>query len=300
MSFRRASDGARVRERGENPSGEKPSWKTRRPWLVQQVSDEPVAEPYAPPTRVIVPEPGQDLLETLHPKPPRAPEPEPVLEQAVVQEPHHEPALEHEGDDQGQYPVEHRRNAEPEPVQRTSSLPLELQLRALLAQMHTAPALDREQLEPETDPLHGRVAARQPIERELERRPDQEPMTFIDEVRAVPEINPQGRTDLEHPPQRHRANQTSASLESCEIKLWRGFVKYQLYATYPGSEEAIAVSRYFRLRDPEAPGAGAQRALADLVAELEQGGWRVAADSTIWHQQRLPRSRRLDSTGELT
>ena len=78
-------------------------------------------------------------------------------------------------------------------------------------------------------------------------------------------------------------------LEGCEIRLWRGFVKCQLYATFRGSDEAFAVSRYFRLRSEERPGAGAQRALADLLAELERGGWTVVSDGGIWYQHWLQR-----------
>jgi hypothetical protein len=92
------------------------------------------------------------------------------------------------------------------------------------------------------------------------------------------------------PPHRHRARQTRASVESCEIRLWRGYVKCQLYATVRGSDQAFALSRQFRLRGEDAPSAKAQRALADLLVELEQGGWTVVLDGPIWYQHWLQRA----------
>ncbi len=78
-------------------------------------------------------------------------------------------------------------------------------------------------------------------------------------------------------------------VERCEIRLWRGYVKCQLYVTVSGSKEAIALSRYFRLRAEEAPGAGAQRARAELLGVLEQDGWTVVSEGALWYKLRLER-----------
>ena len=74
-----------------------------------------------------------------------------------------------------------------------------------------------------------------------------------------------------------------------EIRLWRGFVKCQLYATFRGIRGGI---RRVEVLPPALRGeAGrrAQRALADLLAELERDGWTVVSDGGIWYQHRLQR-----------
>jgi hypothetical protein len=296
--LRRAGDGVRTRGPARRPRGAKPPRTARQPPPVREVTGQPVAEPHAPPTQPAVPEPGADLLEALHPKPPSPPELEPVPEQAVIEQPHRAPTPKHQGDS----PVEQHRTMQPKPAQtrnpplerrewepereRTREPPLELQLRKLVERMQTAPASGREQLEREIDLLHGQIKARPPSPRELERRREQELRKYINEVHAVPEPDRTGEARVEPPPQ---PPQTGASVESCEIKLWRGYVKCQLYATLRGSEEALAVSGYFRLRDQEAPSPSAQHALNDLLADLEQAGWTVVSVGAIWYQQQLQR-----------
>jgi hypothetical protein len=256
--FRRARDGARIREPARRTHDPMPPRRTRPP---RQVTGQPVADPHAQPTQPAVSEPGDELLEALHPKPPSAPEPEPVPEQAVE-----------------------RREWEPE-QDRTRELPLELQLRRLVERMQTAPGPEREQLEREIELLHGQTTATPPAELEPSR--DQAPRTFSHAMHAVPEPDPKGTIEGWPPPHRRGARQPRASVESCDIRLWRGYVKCQLYATIRGSDEALAVSRHFRLRDKDAPSASAQRALADLLAELERRGWTVVLDGPIWYQHRL-------------
>jgi hypothetical protein len=73
----------------------------------------------------------------------------------------------------------------------------------------------------------------------------------------------------------------------CEIGLWRGFVKCQLYATEVGSEGPLAVSPYFRLRDDDVPSPQAGKALSALLDELELRGWRVASEGPRWYQRQL-------------
>ena len=57
------------------------------------------------------------------------------------------------------------------------------------------------------------------------------------------------------------------SAEICEIRIWRGYVKAQLYAV-AGSDKRIATSRYFKLARTEVPTADALSALSELRAEL--------------------------------
>jgi hypothetical protein len=79
-----------------------------------------------------------------------------------------------------------------------------------------------------------------------------------------------------------------------EIKLWRGFRKCRLYAALSGSDEPFAASPHFRLRPEQTPGDDAERALSDLLDELERGGWEVIPhDGGLlgnWYQYRLVRS----------
>jgi hypothetical protein len=66
-------------------------------------------------------------------------------------------------------------------------------------------------------------------------------------------------------------------LGTCEIRLWRGHGTCQLYATTGREDEAIAMSRSFRLQDPDTPNANALQALADLRRRLEASGWTIAS-----------------------
>jgi hypothetical protein len=83
------------------------------------------------------------------------------------------------------------------------------------------------------------------------------------------------------------AREEPAILGACEIRLWRGFVKCQLYATDIASGAVLAESPYFRQRDEDVPGPNAEKALSALLAELELRGWHVESDGPSWYQRRL-------------
>jgi hypothetical protein len=86
--------------------------------------------------------------------------------------------------------------------------------------------------------------------------------------------------------------QTSTA-ESCEIELWRGYVKCQLYAASldrPRAAAAFAFSPFFRLRDEDTPTEKAAEALKTLVDRLERDGWTVVSAGARWYQLRLDRS----------
>jgi hypothetical protein len=81
--------------------------------------------------------------------------------------------------------------------------------------------------------------------------------------------------------------------ESCEIELWRGYVKCQLYAASlerPRAAAAFAFSPFFRLRDEDTPTEKAAEALKTLVDRLERDGWTVVSAGARWYQLRLNRS----------
>jgi hypothetical protein len=73
-------------------------------------------------------------------------------------------------------------------------------------------------------------------------------------------------------------------LGTCEVRLWRGHGTCQLYATTGREDEAIAMSRSFRLQSPDEPTANALRALADLRRRLEGAGWTIASGRD-WYQR---------------
>ena len=73
------------------------------------------------------------------------------------------------------------------------------------------------------------------------------------------------------------------SAEIYEIRIWRGYVKAQLYAV-AGSDKRIATSRYFKLARTEVPTADALSALSELRAELEVQSWAIS-EGSHWYQK---------------
>ena len=78
-------------------------------------------------------------------------------------------------------------------------------------------------------------------------------------------------------------------LGTCEIRMWRRDGTCQLYATTGRDDEAIAMSRSFRLQSPDAPNSNALRALSDLRRRVEDAGWTIAS-GRAWYA-REPSSR---------
>jgi hypothetical protein len=136
----------------------------------------------------------------------------------------------------------------PEP-QPSPEPALELQLRELVERKHAATPAARPELEREIEALHERI-----------------------ETRSAETPEPKV---------------AAVSLARCEIRLWRGFVKCQLYAALAGSDESVALSQYFRLQDDLVPNDQARHALATLVGELEQGGWTVVSGGRPWYRHTL-------------
>jgi hypothetical protein len=109
--------------------------------------------------------------------------------------------------------------------------------------------------------------------------------------RAVPEPKPAGKplaATPAPPPRRTR----SGAAESCQIRLWHGYVKSQLLAApleKSGEPEGLAFSPFFRLRDPGAPTESAEAALRALIEQLERDGWTVVGAGPRWYQRALER-----------
>ena len=84
--------------------------------------------------------------------------------------------------------------------------------------------------------------------------------------------------------------------ESCRVRLWRGYVSWQLVAENSTTASPIALSPTFRARrandvpDP-APteNAAARRAVEALQAMLESHGWERVGDGDAWYEGRFRR-----------
>jgi hypothetical protein len=143
------------------------------------------------------------------------------------------------------------------------------------------------------------AALRQP---EPQQKPDPEPTTRVTALpaRAQPEPEPEPEPEPDLPPQHRRAGPdaprarpNTAIAENCQIELWRGYVKCQLYAALldrPGAT-GFAFSPAFRLRDENAPTEQAVIALETLIDYLEGDGWTVVFTGRRWYQLRLARCR---------
>jgi hypothetical protein len=180
--------------------------------------------------------------------------------------------------------IEDEGDVEPEQSDRAPS-PLVRQLRILLAQMPSAEA--------------GRSAAERPPLRALPHpllRPieDQLPEVGVpaEEEEPEAELPPPLEVVSEPEPLWREASaeeDTEVVVESCQIRLWRGCFRYQLYVTLSRSDIAFALSPYFRLKDEDAPGAKAMAALRELLDELEAKGWTVTDEGRRWYAYILER-----------
>jgi len=132
--------------------------------------------------------------------------------------------------------------------EQTQEPVLELQLRELVKRKHAAPAAARPQLDREIEDVWAGIKTR--------------------------------RAEAPRP-------EEAVTVARCEIGLWRGYVKSQLYATLAGSSQVYAVSTLFRLRNELVPTAQAEHALAALLEELEQKGWSVVSGGRPWYRHTL-------------
>lgn len=86
----------------------------------------------------------------------------------------------------------------------------------------------------------------------------------------------------------------ATSVETCQVVLWGGSRKYQLYAASLAQDAGwrpLAVSTFFPLRDEETPTEQASSALEKLIAELEREGWSVSALGARWYDFTFERLR---------
>jgi hypothetical protein len=148
----------------------------------------------------------------------------------------------------------------------------------------------REQAESPPVPLH---ALRQP---EPQQEPDPGPTTRATALPAPAQLEPEPKPHPEHrgaKPEAAGERPQTVTAESCEIELWRGYVKCRFYAASldrPHAAAAFALSPFFRLPDEETPTEKAAEALTTLVERLERDGWTVGSAGARWYQLRLNRS----------
>jgi len=95
---------------------------------------------------------------------------------------------------------------------------------------------------------------------------------------------------------RRDANGHGGSAAECRVKLWRGYVSGQFYASRSGSDEAFLCSAPFRIwRPPWQPkqrleeSAEAVAALQWVVAELHRRGW-TETESNGWAERTFSRA----------
>jgi hypothetical protein len=118
--------------------------------------------------------------------------------------------------------------------------------------------------------------------------------------RKIEKVAPTGRVKALPVPPEPASNPLPAqpegrTVESCRIKLWRGYVKSQLYAAPldRGGTPPVGLffSPFFRLRDEETPTKKADAALRTLIERLERDGWEVVSGGPRWYQLWLERPR---------
>ena len=163
--------------------------------------------------------------------------------------------------------------AEVEPAQSEQASPSQPSLRALLR-----PLLRPIEEQPEVEPPSA----------EAEEQEAEQARPLDAEDATEPESEPES-THLwrEVPP----GEETEVAVERCRIRIWRGYFRYQLFVA-PGSADitrAFALSPYFKLSDPEAPGAKGMAALRELLDHLEAEGWTVAREGRQWYSFTLER-----------
>ena len=183
--------------------------------------------------------------------------------------------------------VEGEGEVEPEDSEQVPSAPIR-PLRIFL--LMEPPLTEERESERESPPLRALPRPLPPLEDQLPavEAPHQEdqPLPFEVASEAGPEPGP------ERPRQEtSRGEDTEVAVESCQIMLWRGYFRYQLFAgTGPSSiARPFALSPYFRLEDADAPGAKAIAALQELLDQLEAEGWSVVLQGRRWYAFSLER-----------
>jgi len=179
---------------------------------------------------------------------------------------------------------------EPEDSEQVPSAPV----RPLRIFLLMEPSLSEERESEKESPLRALPRPLPPLEDQLPEveAPHQEDQPLPFEVASDAGPEPKSEPGPERARQEtSREGDTEVAVESCQIMLWRGYFRYQLFAgTGPSSiARAFAHSPYFRLEDADAPGAKAIAALQELLDQLEAEGWSVVLQGRRWYAFSLER-----------
>jgi len=186
--------------------------------------------------------------------------------------------------------VEGEGEVEPEDSEQVPSAPI----RPLRIFLLMGPPLSEERESEKESPLRALPRPLPPLEDQLPEveAPHQEDRPLPFEVASEAGPEPEFEPGPERPRQETtREEDTEVAVESCQIMLWRGYFRYQLFAgTGPSSiARPFALSPYFRLEDADAPGAKAIAALQELLDQLEAEGWSVVLQGRRWYAFSLER-----------
>jgi len=186
--------------------------------------------------------------------------------------------------------VEGEGEVEPEDSEQVPSAPI----RPLRIFLLMEPSLTEERESEKESPLRALPRPLPPLEDQLPEveAPHQEDQPLPFEVPSEAGPEPKSEPGPERPRQEtSRGEDTEVAVESCQIMLWRGYFRYQLFAgTGPSSiARPFALSPYFRLEDADAPGAKAIAALQELLDQLEAEGWSVVLQGRRWYAFSLER-----------
>jgi hypothetical protein len=202
-------------------------------------------------------------------------------------------------------PLETAADAQEEPapeVARVLELDAERQMSAPAAAPVPLPAAQPEEedepqaSEPPAEPLLASARQREETQPSPPAPPSASPLTLDDEVeppagRAAPRADADGATARARPRARRRRRKRSAARTvACEIELWQGYVKAQLFAAVRGSdgEYAAASSPMFWRRGlADGPTEAAQLALGVLEDELLAAGWEPDGHREAWYARRF-------------
>jgi hypothetical protein len=151
-------------------------------------------------------------------------------------------------------------------------------LTRLATYAHAQPDLAHPQTPGERRPSHdvaGRIEAAEAIERRLHEAGS--PLHVTGDLRPVPPIR----------------EPEPMGLERCSISVWQGFERSRFVAmpVDGGRREKIAESPVFRIAGVHTPErtATAEKALAEIVGELERRGWSVVGHGPDWFDRVLER-----------
>ena len=188
---------------------------------------------------------------------------------------------------------------EPDRAESQTKTPVTPRLAPVEDGAEVEPAQSEQVPAPQQPPL--RVLLR-PLLRPIEEQPEVEPPSGEAEEQEAEQPRPLDAEDATGPEPESESTQlwqevppeeeTKVAVETCRIRIWRGYFRYQLFVAPGGSANitrAFALSPYFKLPDLEAPGAGALAALRELLDQLEAEGWTVAREGQRWYSFTLER-----------